>query len=360
MKIAFICPYPIGEAPSQRFRFEHYLNFLEDNNVKYNIFSFIDIKGWKSLYSKGNALKKAFSVAKGFFGRLLLLTNLNDFDILYIHREAEPIGPPIFIWIAKNILRKKIHFDLDDAIWLRPEGGNRLIEFLKQPKKTIYAFKWCDSVSGGNEYLCSKAREYNKNVYLIPTVVDTHKVHVGNKIHHAKDEIVIGWTGSHSTLVFLRPLVSVLEELSKSIQFTFLIIANKEPDFEIPNSKFIKWNKENEVADLLQMDIGVMPLTNDLWAQGKCGFKAIQYMSLGIPAVVSDVGVNATIVDHGINGFVNNDLNSWSEYLKYLAENPAIRKTFGEKAREKIEREYSVESQKLNFLQMIKTTATVR
>ena len=93
-----------------------------------------------------------------------------------------------------------------------------------------------------------------------------------------------------------------------------------------------------------------MPLTDDPWSKGKCGFKALQYMSLGIPALVSPVGVNINIVDDGINGKVCHDLNEWEQTMEELINNKELKIIWGKEARKKIEAKYSVFSNSLNFI----------
>jgi glycosyltransferase involved in cell wall biosynthesis len=96
------------------------------------------------------------------------------------------------------------------------------------------------------------------------------------------------------------------------------------------------------VQDLLDMDIGLMPLTDDEWARGKCGLKALQYMGLGIPAIVSPVGVNTEIVAHGVNGYHATDAASWHRAISLLSE-PAQRIRLGRNARKTVEQRYSAE-----------------
>ena len=116
--------------------------------------------------------------------------------------------------------------------------------------------------------------------------------------------------------------------------------------------RFVPWSKETEIQDLLQFDIGLMPLTDDVWAKGKCGFKALQYMALCIPVLASPVGVNTIIIDDHINGFLCDSTTEWEENIQTLIEDQELRKRMGEKGREKVVQHYSVESNSSNFLSL--------
>jgi glycosyltransferase involved in cell wall biosynthesis len=95
-----------------------------------------------------------------------------------------------------------------------------------------------------------------------------------------------------------------------------------------------------------------MPLTDDKWAKGKCGFKALQYMALGIPAIASPVGINNKIIDHGKNGFLCTTENEWYESIRFLLDNPSEIKKMHNSARQKIIDKYSVLSNETNFLNL--------
>lgn len=342
ISIYFIVPAPAGISPGQRFRFEHYLDFLNEMNIEYKFSSFYSDTGWAALYSKGRIAKKIAAIVKGFLKRLLDLVHIRKYDFVFIFREATPLGPPFFEFVTHKLLRKRIIYDFDDAIWIPYSSQyNNIAGYFKWFGKIASICKWSYKISVGNDYLAEYARTYNPNVIVIPTVVDTVKVH--NEMQdQLTDHPNIGWTGTFSTLKYLDIVLPVLQKLEKEFDFTFNVIADRDPVLPLKNYRFIKWNKATEREDILSMHIGLMPLYDDDFSKGKCGFKAIQYMALGIPAVVSPVGVNSKIVNDGINGFVcNNDLQ-WEEKLKVLIKNSQLRKNFGIEARKKIEDSYSV------------------
>lgn len=351
-RIIILAPYPRNGAPGQRFRYEQYLSFLAEKNIRYRYFSFLDVKTNLLLYKPGQHLNKVLGVLKGFCKRIMVLFKVSSYDYVFIFREAAPLGPPIVEWIIAKILKKKIIYDFDDAIWLpNTSEVNKPIAWIKFHNKVNYICKWAYKVSGGNRYLCAYALKFNGKVILNPTTIDTVNHHNKVKNQHSK-EFVIGWTGTHSTMVYLNEVVPVLKRLEDKIKFKFLVISNRKPDFELNSLEFRPWKEETEIKDLLEFNVGLMPLTKDKWAEGKCGFKALQYMALGIPALVSPVGVNKEIINNGIDGFLCSTLEEWERSILLLHKDVLMREKIGKNARIKVEANYSVNSNRDNFLNL--------
>jgi glycosyltransferase involved in cell wall biosynthesis len=351
--VLFILPYPLRRAPSQRFRVEAYFNVLRENGIDFDTHVFLDEAAWDILYKKGSLLQKGWAVLKGFFNRFVFVFLRSwKYDYVFIHREGSPLGPPILeFWLSK-ILRKKLIFDFDDAIWIpNTTESNKLAAALKCFWKIKYIVKWSYKVSAGNAFLARWAQQYNTNVVLNPTCVDMQSKHNRIKNQHAELP-VIGWTGSHSTLKYLDAIVPVLQELEKIYDFNFLVICNQQPAFSLKNLQFLPWKEETEINDLLKINIGVMPLEHDAWSEGKCGFKIIQYFSLGIPAVASPVGVNNIIVEEGESGFLCTSFQEWYDALALLIKDEIKRKEFGQQGRKKIEQAYSIKANSDKFLSL--------
>ncbi len=355
--LLFVVPYPMGESPSQRFRFEQYLGILQAKSYRFRICSFWSLPAWRILYKSGNQLTKVIALLSGFLKRFFqLLFIVPTADFVFIHREATPIGPPWFEWVTAKVFRKKIVYDFDDAIWLtNTSKENNLVSKLKWHSKISAVCKWSYAVSCGNQYLCDYAKQFNSRVIVNPTTIDAEQLH-NPSLYPNKEtskHFTIGWTGTHSTLKYVDFIVPAIQSLEKKFgQLKFTVIADKKPAFELSALYFVQWSKENEIQDLMQFDIGLMPLTDDIWAKGKCGFKALQYMALGIPALASPVGVNSIIIDDGTNGFLCNSLVQWEESIQKLLEDPELRNRMGTSGREKIVNNYSVESNSSNFLSL--------
>ncbi|MFH1320110.1 MAG: glycosyltransferase family 1 protein [Bacteroidota bacterium] len=354
MKILFLVPYPTGEAPSQRFRFEQYYELLRNNNIEYSISPFWDMKTWKIMYRKGFLFSKILGMIKGFIRRKMDLFTLYKYDLVFIHRELTPAGPPLIEWLIAKVFRKKIIYDFDDAIWVpNVSDTNRFFSFIKSFSAVSKLCRWSYRVSCGNEYLCNYAREFNKNAVYNPTTIDTDNYHNRVKDHNNSEKIIFGWTGTHSTIRYLEDLVPIISELEEKYDFGFYIISDRKPEFSFKSLIYKQWNKEEEINDLLLFNVGLMPLTNDTWSNGKCGFKALQYMALGIPALVSPVGVSTIIVDHGVNGFICRSKEEWKIYMIKLITDRQLLIELTQKTREKIISNYSVISNSANFLDLL-------
>lgn len=353
--ILFILPYPLGKAPSQRFRVEQFLPLLDENGLKYKLATFMDDDTWGVLYKGGSVFQKVWGILMGFLRRWKhVAIDVHRYETVFVHREAAPLGPPVFEWIIAKLWRKKMIYDFDDAIWIpNTSEQNKLAGAFKSFGKVAQICRWSSVVTAGNDFLASFAKESGaKRVVYLPTVVDTHNRYKPAADKKQNDPPVVGWTGSHSTLKYLDELVPVLQELQQETDLRFLVIADRNPELPLRHFEFIKWNEATEIEDLQKIDIGVMPLTADRWSEGKCGFKLIQYMALGIAAVASPVGVNKEIITDEANGFLCETAAEWKERLKILLTDGPLREKMGISGRDKILSGYSIQSQREKFLSL--------
>jgi glycosyltransferase involved in cell wall biosynthesis len=354
-KILFLCPYPYQLAPSQRFRYEQYLNQLRGTDYTFDIKTFLTPSEYSTIYQSGNSITKIATISYCYLRRFTILLHINQFDYVFIHREITPVGPPIIEWLIAKIYRKKIIYDFDDSIWLTDKVNESYTENIFRWRcKVSYICKWSYKISCGNHYLAGYAKKFNRNVIVNPTTIDTDNIHIADLFQSKTDQAVtIGWTGSHSTLKYLEKIQSVLKQIESKYPFTiFLVIADRPPKLDLKNLVFKKWSQGTEIIDLKMADIGIMPLPDDEWAKGKCGFKALQYMALGIPAVVSPVGVNTEIVSDGVEGYWCSSEIEWFSRLEELILNKSKRIEMGKRGREKVIKHYSVRSNTANFLSL--------
>ncbi len=340
-KVLILTLHRPNRSPSQRFRFEQYLDYLKANGFQFEWSFLLGEKEDKAFYVKGNFVGKLGILVNSTLKRLGEILKPADYDLVFVQRECYMLGTAIFEKLFSK--KAKLIFDFDDSIWLQNvSNANKNLAFLKNPKKTDAILKKSSLVFAGNEYLATYARQFSDRVEVIPTTIDTGGYHNEIKQHQEKELVTIGWTGTSTTLKYISLIEPALKELAKTCKFELSVICDRPPELEIDNVKFVPWKLDSEIEDLLQFDIGIMPLKDNKWAKGKCGFKILQYLSLGIPTVASPVGVNADIIQHEGNGFLASTQEEWTQYLKQLIQSVELRKKMGAQGRNTVESKYSV------------------
>ena len=352
-KILFVAPLYKDRSPSQRFRFEQYLGFLENNNFQVSISSLITPKTDKVFYSSGNTIIKVLLFVKFIFKRAIDIIKAKKYDIIFVQREAFFTGTTFFE--RKFSSKSNLIFDFDDSIWLpNVSNANKKFEWLKNYDKTKTIISYADAVIAGNKYLADYARQFNNNVRIIPTTINTD-YHINKQRNKDKDKICIGWTGSPTTVQHFELAIPVLEKIKDKYHDLVYFKLIGEENYTNPkiNLKGMKWSLETEIDDLSEIDIGIMPLPDDEWAKGKCGFKGLQYMALEIPTIMSPVGVNTEIIQDGVNGFLAKTEQEWIEKISLLIENKDLRLKLGKAGRKTVIEKYSVEANKHKYLEVL-------
>ena len=342
-KVLFIVPYP-PEGASNRFRVQQFLPALAREGIAGRVRPFYNRPLWRVLYRKGCYLRKLFWGLVCAANRLLDLFRSFAYDMVFIHREGFPVGPAWFERLLTLTGRTYV-YDFDDAIYLpNVAHPNRFFGRLKCPGKVAGIVRRSRLTIAGNTHLAEFARAAGAGrVVVMPTVVDTERFRPAEK-DRAGGKIVIGWIGSPTTIEFLENFRGVMENFAAAKQgrVTFRIVggrlAGPSPDY----FECVPWTLETELEELHRFDIGIMPMPDNEWTRGKCAFKAIEYMAVGIPAVCSPVGMNVELIEHGVNGFLAENADTWTEILSNLAADPGLRKQIGLAGRKTVEERYSL------------------
>lgn len=353
--VLILCAHRPKRSPSQRYRFEQYLPFLEKEGYQFRFSYLLNEKDDRVFYSKGNFIPKIFILLKSVFIRAKDVFRFKQFDVIFIQREALFLGTSFFERKAAKS-GSYVIFDFDDSIWLADTSpGNKKWEWIKKPSKFFETVSVVQSVIAGNKYLAERAKAFNQNTTIIPTTIDTH-VHVPKPEFRKTEKINIGWSGSVSTVKHFEELIPVLlkiqEKYAEKLQFTVF----GDQHFSHPALKVqaIGWTENSEVDILNSFDIGIMPLPNDEWARGKCGLKGLSYMACGVPTLMSAVGVNTEIINHSENGLLAANDEEWFNGLCTLIENKTLREQLGLKGRETVIEKYSIEATKKLYLSVFK------
>ncbi len=345
-KILFLVLHRKDRSPGQRFRHEQYLNYLEKNGFDITYSNMLSAKQDKVFYDPGDTFHKIGIGISTLLLRLWDVVRARNYDYIFIYRDAFFFG--VFIEKMLRWSNARLVFDFDDSIWLHDENQNQSwFHKLKNPNKTAKIIRCCDIVIAGNEYLANYAGQFNKNVIIIPTTIDLSKYPISEK-KEKSDKICIGWSGSFSTIKHfesaLEPLKALKEKFGDRVYLR--VIGDGAYRNQALDIQGKTWNRQNEVEDLCEMDIGIMPLPDDNWSKGKCGLKGLQYMALEIPTIMSPVGVNADIIRDGENGFLAANDKEWVNKITMLIENAELRKKIGAAGRKTVEEYYSVEANK--------------
>lgn len=347
--VLFIAPHRPDRNPSQRFRFEQYISYLEANGWECELLYIITEEDDAKFYKPRNYFSKLKVFLKSRQRRKQHAKSAKDFDIVFVQREAFMTGSIRFERLFKESGAKLV-FDFDDSIWLpNVSDANKRLNFLKNPEKTSKIIEMSDMVFAGNDYLREYALKFNQNVKLVPTTIDTD-YHVPQAKSSGK--IIIGWTGSATTIQHFKHAIPVLKKIKERYgdRVEFKVIGDADYRNDELGITGIAWTKEREIAELVEIDLGIMPLPDDEWAKGKCGLKGLQYMALGIPTVMSPVGVNSEIIADGDNGFLAASDDEWESKLIQLIENTDLRTKLGEAGRKTVVERYSVIANRDKYL----------
>ena len=349
-KILFVAPFYPGRAPSQRFRFEQYLDYLEENGFSCTVSYLITPKSDAIFYGRGKWLLKSLLLIQFFFKRLKDLWSASKYDIVFVHREAHYLGTA---WFEKAFSKRaKLVYDFDDSIWLpNVSDMNKRFVWLKRPQKTAKIISYADMVFAGNRYLADYASKYNRNVKIIPTTIDT-EIYVRAKNAKSREGICIGWSGSVTTIAYFKYAVPFLLRIKEKYgdRVYFKVIGDGDYSNAALGIRGIPWRREDEISELSSMDIGIMPLPDDKWTKGKCGLKGLQYMALEIATIMSPVGVNMDIIQDGENGFLASETGEWVEKISSLIESEELRKRLGRNGRQTVIAKYSVLAYRDNYV----------
>ena len=281
---------------------------------------------------------KLWILLKILVRRVAQLRHVPRADVIYFRGRLFPYGPPLLERLI-CLLNPRTVFDIDDAIWEPPAHVDSFFLRLVDYNWTKKMARCCRYAVVGNETLAAYVRPLNPNVAIIPTCIDMtrHKA----KTYDAGKHIILGWTGLKDNLGYLKPIEAVLQDLAREHGVVLHIATGKPYTLNGVTVENESWCLEREIEYLQKADIGLMPLHDTPRARGKCAFKALQYMAVGTPVVLSPVGMNAEVVTDGVDGFHAATPEEWREKLTRLIIDPELREKMGRAARETVQTRYS-------------------
>lgn len=352
-KILVLCPHPVGYVPGQRLKYEQYFEHWKKNGFDVTVSSFMTVRMQQIVYKKGYFTEKMFWTLWGYCRRFRDLFRIRRYDLVYSFLWVTPFGPPLFEWMVTKLSRKMI-FDIDDLVYMKNKNADKWYTLLfKGRYKPIYLMKKADHVITCTPYLDNFVRKYNPHTTDISSTINT-ETYLPVNVYKNTGRIILGWSGSYSTIRYLALLHPVLKELKKESDFKLLVMGDASFSLEGINVEAYAWSKDKEIAVLQEIDIGLYPLPLDEeWVYGKSGLKALQYMALGLPVVATAIGANFRVIENEKSGLLVTTKEEWVQRLKELINDSDLRRRLGTAARERVEKYYSVKANEPVYLNIL-------
>ncbi|MEW6719238.1 MAG: glycosyltransferase family 4 protein [Thermodesulfobacteriota bacterium] len=341
---------PLGA--SSRLRFYQYLPFLEEAGAEVTVAPFFEDGYLDRLYASGE--RRFRDVTCAYLRRIRALLGAGRCSVAWVEKELFPFLPGGFERLPARAGAPLV-VDYDDAVfhtydlhaspWVRRLLGRKLDPLLARARIVV----------AGSAYLESYARSRGaRDVRRIPTVVDIRRYDAVEA--PASGEFRIGWIGSASTTKFLYMVRDALKALSAERPIRLVTIgASPLPGFDVPLEQH-PWSECDEARLLGSVHVGIMPLPDEPWERGKCGYKLVQYMACGKPVVAAPVGANRDIVTAAV-GYLADGREEWVRALRALAEDDGLRRACGAAARERVEREYSLQAAAPRVVDLLREAA---
>lgn len=346
------------KGASSRLRVMQYRAHLEAAGFSVDVIPLFSDGYLDKLYGGGSTLP---DVLRAYGRRLSDLKRLMERpqpDIIWVQKEALPWVP----WRLEGRLLPhgpSLVTDYDDAVFHRYDAHRLSAVRWALGSKIDQVMAHSDLVTAGNPYLADRARQAGApRVEIIPTVVDCSQYGTADPV---AGDPVIGWIGTPGTWKeCVSPVLPLLADILQDTGARLRAVGAGAAAAGHEGIDVLDWSEDQEVALIQGMSIGIMPLPDTPWTQGKCGYKLIQYMACGLPVVASPVGVNREIVDHGVNGFLANTDEAWRVALDKLVSDPELRIRMGQAGRKKVLDRYSLQVQGPRVAWMFKTLTEER
>jgi glycosyltransferase involved in cell wall biosynthesis len=322
---------------STRLRFLDLLPVLRQQGIAVDACPFFDDSYLTRLYA---GRRPAAPALAGYYARRLrAMLQTKRYDLLWLEKEALPWLP---WWLERALLRRRPYaVDFDDAWYVRyRDHPNPVVRALLAGKLSTLVQRARLAIVGNAQLEAWAEKAGACRILRLPTTVDIGRYAPAGR--EGSEDFTIGWIGSPlNAAAYLHPLVPVFAELTGDGGCRLELVGSGPIALAGVRTSVLPWSEAQEAALIGRFDIGIMPLAHDPWSEGKCAYKLIQYMAAGVPVVASPVGMNRTVVHHGVNGFLADTPDEWRSALLTLRADPALRRQMGRAGRRLVEAEFS-------------------
>jgi glycosyltransferase involved in cell wall biosynthesis len=331
---------------TSRVRFYQYQEYLAAHGVELTVQPFLEDEYIRRLY--GNLRQSPVFIARAYLRRLGVLFQARQYDLAWVEKELFPWLPAWF----EALLPVPYLVDYDDAVFHRYDLHRNGLVRAVLGRKIDAVMRRAALVAAGNAYIADRARQAGAGrIEHLPTVIDMRRYQPAPD--RGSGPFRIGWIGAPVTAPYLQQVREPLETVCADGDAVVTMVGGRADLGSRVPLEFREWREADEVSEIQRFDIGIMPLPDEPFERGKCGYKIIQYMGCGLPVVASPVGVNRTIVEHGVNGFLAESQADWVQAVQALRADPALRRRMGAAGRAKVAQHYSLQTTAPQLLQMM-------
>jgi glycosyltransferase involved in cell wall biosynthesis len=337
MKILLLSRYSRMGA-SSRVRFYQYLPYLSNQGIHVTVANLLGDEYLDDLY-RGKR-RRLGPLIGAYIRRIRSLLKSNRFDLLWVEYEILPWLPA---W-AEILLSHFIPYvvDYDDAVFHRYNMHQRAMVRMLLGSKIDMVMRRAALVIAGNNYLANYARKAGaRRVECIPSVVDLDRYHP--TAPPANPVFTIGWIGTPGTGKYLQLIHRALAEVCRDGSARLVLVGPRQFTLRGVPAEIHTWSEDTEVAEIQHFDVGIMPMPDEAWVKGKCGYKLIQYMACARPVIASSVGVARHIIEDGRNGLLATTHGDWVKAFYALRDDCIVREGMGKAGRMSVERQYSIQ-----------------
>lgn len=278
----------------------------------------------------------------GGYRRYVFFSRLPQVDVLVVHRE---LPSRMELGILRRLARNLV-YDIGDASWTKPLREKTLlwggIADATQARRFERFCRTADRCLVDNRAQADRMLGHKRQLNIMPTPVDTERYTPGTGGKRQGGAVLVGWMGDAGDEPLLTEVMSRLAPHGGEIQFS---VVSPTP-YQGPGHEYVLWSSPSwntEPIQLQAMDIGLVPMVDDIYSRAGGNMEALRFMASGVAVVASDVGRNAELIDHGIDGFLVRNPEDWSRYVMRLAADPELRQRMAEAGRAKVVADHSLD-----------------
>lgn len=349
MRVAVLTRYD-GLGASSRVRALQFLDTWRSVGIRPEVMPLLSNDYVRRLYAGERAWGE---VASGYRRRVRQCLALDHYDLIWLEKELLPMAP--FVIESTLLGAKRFVLDLDDAVFHTYDRSNRAWVRRLLGRKLDGLMRKAALVTAGNSYLAARARSAGAAwIEQIPSTVPLTRYRaVSSRPREPGEALRVVWIGSPATVHYLALVRGAMQRAAAEVDLVLSVIGATAPSWPGVRTESVDWTESGEQAALSRGHLGIMPLADSVWEQGKCSFKLIQYMACGLPVLASPVGMNLDVVAHGSNGWLANSAEEWLEAIRNTYALPSQAAAMGRQGRDDVVKRYSAEAVGLHLAQLL-------